>query len=566
MGEVIVKQVYGDTLNSLQLVASSVDEILGRMISASLYVSQDENIKLILQAESNISLIDDNIDQPKKMLERLNRINKVNNMLDNISFNTMGSKCYITLITPSGAKYTNWHYDGKLAEDYLLPYMNGKLIPSDNSVIWKDIEKNYVYNDVKSKPYVLTLIKNVNDEWYNQKYGTIIISIPEIEIRKFISSSNNNYKRFIIDKNMNIISDSNGENITKSFEEIYDGVIPKERKGYFIDKLNSGNKVLITYYKIDTMQWTVIDIKSYDYITQELTQSNNRLLIGNIICIFVFLGVAGFIARSIAKPIKLLTKEMLLTDLESVYQQVRIKRRDEIGVLEDSFNTMRKNIHKLMQENLEKERKKREAELEALQAQISPHFLFNTLNAVRWAAINNNSKKAADMVLALGNLLRMTIIKNNELISIEQEIENLKYYIAIIKMRHATMFDVFYDIDESIRDFQIPKLLLQPLVENAILHGFEQLKVGGRIDIIGTEKKDKILILIKDNGKGMDTTFLLEEKNIKSLKFSGIGIENVNERIKIHYGKEYGIVIKSEPGRGTTVEVWLPKKFGEVIE
>ena len=138
---------------------------------------------------------------------------------------------------------------------------------------------------------------------------------------------------------------------------------------------------------------------------------------------------------------------------------------------------MRNNIKMLMQDNMDKERKKRDAELKSLQAQISPHFLFNTLNAVRWAAINNNTKKAADMVFALSNLLRMTVVKGNELITVEEEIENLKNYTAIFQMRHSIEFQLTCDIEEDIKQYKIPKLLLQPLVENAIIHGFEGISI-----------------------------------------------------------------------------------------
>ena len=201
--------------------------------------------------------------------------------------------------------------------------------------------------------------------------------------------------------------------------------------------------------------------------------------------------------------------------------------------------------------------------MKALQAQISPHFLFNTLNAVRWAAINNNAKKAADMVLALTNLLRMTIVKGDELITVEEEIENLKNYSAIFQMRHSIEFQLHCDIEEDIRQYGIPKLLLQPLVENAIIHGFEGIVTGGVIEITGMKRDGFVVISVKDNGVGISPDSGLKVEDTRKLKFSGIGIRNVDERIKLYFGEKYGLRLASTEGKGTSAEVWLPEQNGK---
>jgi two-component system, sensor histidine kinase YesM len=251
---------------------------------------------------------------------------------------------------------------------------------------------------------------------------------------------------------------------------------------------------------------------------------------------------------------------MLKTDLDSSYIEIANTRRDEIGILEGSFNIMRNNIKMLMQDNMDKERKKRDAELKSLQAQISPHFLFNTLNAVRWAAINNNTKKAADMVFALSNLLRMTVVKGNELITVEEEIENLKNYAAIFQMRHSIDFKLTCDLADDIKKYKIPKLLLQPLVENAIIHGFEGISSGGLIEITGNKKEGFVILCVEDNGAGMEINSTLKEEDLSKFKFSGIGVYNVDERIKLYFGEKYGLNIISSVGEGTVVEVRLPEQ------
>jgi two-component system sensor histidine kinase YesM len=205
------------------------------------------------------------------------------------------------------------------------------------------------------------------------------------------------------------------------------------------------------------------------------------------------------------------------------------------------------------------ERKKRDAELKALQAQISPHFLFNTLSTIRWAAINGHNKKAADMVLLLSNLLRQTIVKDDEYITLEEEFSNLRHYAELFQLRQSVEFTFEENLPDELKSYRVPKLLLQPLVENAIIHGFENLANGGVIHVSGEIHSDGVSLRITDNGAGMDTNSLKNKAKAKDFTFSGIGTANVDERIKLNFGKRYGLHIKSSPGCGTTAEILLPK-------
>lgn len=222
---------------------------------------------------------------------------------------------------------------------------------------------------------------------------------------------------------------------------------------------------------------------------------------------------------------------MLNTDLILRSDGSEGKRKDEIGILQQSFEKMKRNINNLIQENKMKEKKKRDAEHKAMQAQISPHFLFNTLNTIRWASINNNTQKAADMVLFLSNLLHMTVAKEDEMITVEQETENLKNYVNILKMRHSKGFDLVIDIEDEIKKYKIPKLLLQPLVENAIIHGFDEIITGGIIQVKGSTVNGSIVVIsVIDNSKGMDqstkdATLNLYVKSIDEFKKTIISLD-----------------------------------------
>jgi two-component system sensor histidine kinase YesM len=270
------------------------------------------------------------------------------------------------------------------------------------------------------------------------------------------------------------------------------------------------------------------------------------------------MAVAALIARSITRPIHALSLNM--RNLESEISRRggdRVRRADEIGQLQRSYETMRRQIRRLMREIAAKEKKKREAELEALQLQISPHFLFNTLSSVRWAIRNRNNGKASEMIFALGNLLRMSLLKTNAFITVEQEMQNLSHYVDIIKLRSDATFTVRFLMDEAVGQELVPRLLLQPIVENAVIHGMEGTRADGFIEIGATRQARHLVFTVKDNGKGMRGS--ARSGPARTAKLSGIGIRNVDERIKLIYGERFELRSESTAGKGTAVTVMIPR-------
>ena len=257
----------------------------------------------------------------------------------------------------------------------------------------------------------------------------------------------------------------------------------------------------------------IVDIQYYDTIVGQINSVRLNILLLNLLAMSILIAIAVVILRSIHLD--------------------------------------------LLKRNLQNEKEKRDVELKALQAQVTPHFMFNTLNSIRWAAINNNPTKAADMTLALSSLLRMTISNEDKFITIDAELENLKNYVAIFQMRQAVDYILEIDIPEELKSYLIPKLLFQPIVENSLIHGFDGKVKDCIIRITGNISSGSVYITISDNGVGMN----VDEKNIKPAepKLSAIGIDNVDQRIKLNYGEEYGLVINSVIGEGTSVQLHLPQ-------
>lgn len=209
----------------------------------------------------------------------------------------------------------------------------------------------------------------------------------------------------------------------------------------------------------------------------------------------------------------------------------------------------------------EEEKEKHELQLNMLQAQINPHFLFNTLNSLRWVSLMSGATNVSEGILALSDLLRNTIIHKGEYITIQEEIENINNYVLIQRLRYGDCFKVNYNLPESLLECKTLKFILQPIIENAIIHGGYDEQSVVNIEITLEEVNRALVCCVIDDGKGFDREGVA--LNNKVDKFSGIGLDNVGDRIRLNFGKEYGLEIESKIGRGTKVTLHIPKIEGE---
>lgn len=240
-------------------------------------------------------------------------------------------------------------------------------------------------------------------------------------------------------------------------------------------------------------------------------------------------------------------------------------RGDEVGQLGKSFNKMLFKIKELINTVYEVRLKEREAELNALQSQINPHFLYNTLESISITALLNNDMDAVNMIGILVKFFRYNISKGKEIVEISKEIEHINNYLEIQKYRFKDKFQIFINIDKEIYNYKIIKLALQPLVENSIYHGLERKKGTGSIKIIGIKENNKVKISIIDDGIGIDPDTLdklnrtlnkSKSANVDSSR--SIGLQNVHERIQLYFGDEYGLKISSKSGEGTEITLTIP--------
>lgn len=301
--------------------------------------------------------------------------------------------------------------------------------------------------------------------------------------------------------------------------------------------------------------WHVVYLVEESYMLEEINNFRNVLLLYGLMFMLVLAGIVFLVYHSIYDPIHQILismKEVDETDLSK--HHVQDEGRDEMHELSVNFNALLTRVEELLHTVQVEQEQKRETQFQLLQAQINPHFLFNTLNTLHYLAILNEDKPVSEGITALAKLLRNTIVDSNEVVSLAEEIENLKNYIIIQKLRFGDLFETVYNIDKDVESCRILKFLLQPIVENSILHAFEEDREHQLLTIRAQKEDDYLKIEIGDNGKG----FAMGQDVHSTRKLSGIGIVNIQERIKLMYGERYSMNIQSALGKGTIVTLLLP--------
>lgn len=332
-------------------------------------------------------------------------------------------------------------------------------------------------------------------------------------------------------------------------------------------KDSTGELVVSAYTTVElpgnSDNWCVITVQNKSAAMSVILNIIERFITVTLILVLITVIIAYFISNKISKPLVNLKKALSEVSSGNLMVRVDVNSRDEIGDVGNSFNNMIIEIRNLIAKVHEEHIMREKARLEALQAQINPHFLFNTLNTIKWAAIMSKANNIAKLIGALGKLLEVTVNGGGEFITVSEETECLKSYILIQRARYNDKFKINYSIEQDTLCYKVPKLILQPLVENSILHGFEGKEGLGIIEVHIEKSNNLLLIYVVDNGVGIpqekiETLLLKTENNKEKGRFSGIGLKNVDERIKLNYGDDYGVEIKSVVESGTTVKVTLP--------
>lgn len=364
------------------------------------------------------------------------------------------------------------------------------------------------------------------------------------------------------------ITDRNGEVIYHPQQQMLFSGLRNEDAEY-ISRLPDGihikKNLVYTVKTINDGVWRIVGISLTDDISKEAAgQAVISILISFVCCVLISVLILGVYSKIVNAPVKSLIKAMkqFERDADNFSYSGGTESVRELKTLSDSFEHMSVRIKRLMEKVRNEEIALRKTELKALQAQINPHFLYNTLDSIQWMCERGKNEDASKMVGALAKLFRISISRGHELILISDEIKHVSNYLIIQSFRYKSQFTYSFDVDERLEGYLCNKITLQPLVENAIYHGIDRLVDEGEIKITvkqADDDEDDILMIVADNGVGMTEEQCAKILSKERSDSSGIGVKNVNDRLKIYFGEKYGLTVKSELDCGTEIIVRMPK-------
>ncbi len=435
------------------------------------------------------------------------------------------------------------------------------------------VSESYVQNIIVGQyTWVVSLSREIFSKISGKSLGVLLVDLKFNRIDELCRS-------FIIgEKGYDFILDNSGNYIFHPTQQLINSNLRSEPIKQLISKYNLRNKKYIynneKYYMTERSGLTNWNIVSVTHKSDIVTDWQNVQVIYTLVGFILFLVVGPITKRvssGISGPVKKLQSIMKTVEYGEFNMIGKIDATEEIQNLAYDYNIMVGRIRELVETNNRDQELKRKSDLVALQAQINPHFLYNTLDSIIWMGEMGQNKEVVQMTSALSKLFRISISKGHEIITIRDEIAHVQSYLTIQGMRYQDKFTYLIDIDPDLYVYPIIKITLQPLIENAIYHGIKEKHGKGFIKITGRQVEDVIFIDVEDNGLGMTEEVLEELRhnvNIKQKDFieeskHGMGLRNVHQRIRLYFGEEYGLTFSSVLGQSSTLTIVLPAKMME---
>lgn len=534
------------------------------------------NHKILLQIIENLSSLNDNIINIMNIIDNNNNFEKY--LTEEMNFKEEYKMLYNMVATLDAVPNKDYHdisvlilgTSGKTfikGHNYFSFLEPEKLLDSDLIKNALEHEESIFYQfsefpvvNSESTSTAITSIKVLrNDD--NEVYGYVFVFISQADLRKyylpFVGNSNN---ITLLSQDGTIVSSSRSYEIGDVDKNLLSisNEIQNNKLEYIDSKIKSRDVAILSDY-LPTYNFNVVGIIDKNVILDEV-YNTNKIFLFNILIAFIFLILTFIIIKQTTDPLSNLAYKMSQITRKNFENYVEIKGSSEVRELSNSFNSMLDDLNKYIIDTKQMEKEKRKAEIHALQMQINPHFLYNTLSSIKWLIWQGDIDKSTKTIDAFISLLRNTISNKNEMVTIKEEVENLKNYVFINHVRYGNNIQVNYFVDANCEDYIIPKLILQPFIENSFFHGFVD-RTEGFIHVFINENDGKLICEIIDNGIGIPQDgikTILKHCSNKSEHFTSIGVNNVNDRIKLLYGEEYGLKITSQVNCGTTVKIVIP--------
>ena len=408
------------------------------------------------------------------------------------------------------------------------------------------------------------LKKNIKSKSLDQPLGEACVAVEEYFIRHNLLDSireGSNGIVMLLDQSGTVLSAVSNRNI---FRQSLAGLpyierILTENKGSFVDKID-GEKMLIGFTTSKYTGWKYVSMAPMREITLNTVEIRNYAFLVTLLSATLAISLALIFSQSIYQPIRVLKEAMKLAASGNLKVQIDEERKDEFGILNRSFNRMILQIKRLIEELYHEKLLKKEAELKSLQSQINPHFLYNTLDSIHWLARLNKLAEVTQLTFALSNFYKLSLGGGKETITAQETINLIQEYLQIQQIRYGDKIRVEVNVNESLLLYQVLPLIIQPLVENAIYHGIEKKKGPGWVKVSLSPWEKGMVFTVKDDGVGITPAKLnqIRESLKGELLEETFALVNIQKRIQLYYGMDYGLEIESKVGQGTTTKLYLP--------
>jgi two-component system sensor histidine kinase YesM len=546
--------------NIIQLMQDKIDNYINQVDLATYTFYQPEVQQMLTHPNQN-NYSDAAFDEKLSSFFITNtNFTDVAGSYDNVIFIGSGNRVY-----QSGYYIVNSYFPFKEANWYRQAVSS-----QGETIIHFPNDRPYLV--IPSNELSISFVRKINSVFGDGDLGALLIDVPVSQIEKLF----NNFKLqeddniYIIDQTGTIIYNNQDSNLVGSkLAEEYNAVLDDSSDGkqvYFTGK----ERILATYFPSSKSSWKIVSLDRMSTLELTLQSLRNRAILLASLCLFLGIAMTFLLSARIMRGITYLRNKMDQFEEGDLRSVIEWRRNDEIGKLANSYNQLIKRIDDLIKENYISQIQEQEAKIMALQAQINPHFLYNSLDSISSIAMINHVPLISDFSNRLAELLRYSISKKGPIVTLQDELNHIETYLSIMNIRYENKFEVSWEIHPKTLTLPIFKLTLQPIVENAVYHGLEMKLGKGSLHIATTMELHRYTVHITDDGLGIPLVKLaeLQHKLTSPLQVNdqqeptsnSLGLINVHERIRMRFGKNYGLAIESTKGR-TTVTITLPTLY-----
>ncbi|MFC4101981.1 cache domain-containing sensor histidine kinase [Paenibacillus xanthanilyticus] len=558
--QAVERQARDNAVDAMRLVNGTVDNVFQGMLNILnfIQVNPDMNayFKQLVREPSDAS--DD--------YGRFTASNRVLQQLDSVT--VLGEKSYITVILTNGITFTNYSKDEVDPLIYLKePWFNELKALSGLQSFWVGPRPTMFPYDRPDSPYQISVARTLRLD-SSRIYGYVVVTMMETKVSRIFDGLTSGQSVVLVDGQGKVLSSPKAR-INVPFD--YWGRLDSHAAAPVSSVIrDQGKKMLLTSAKLSFNDWHLVATQPYETAILNISAIFKRVLVFQLVSFFFFLLLLLIFMRAFTKPLIKLGKVSSAVQRGNLEVRSGVRGSDEIGRLGFLFDQMLDRIKEMLAEVSRTQARKRKAELAMLQAQINPHFLFNVLNSIRMKVMRGGDAESAKMIASLSKLLRMTISREEDAITLHEEFELLAHYVDLMNARQKEEVVLAVEADPGVFDVRVPRFILQPLVENALIHGLN--RSAGTIRVRAEIEAKTLELTIEDDGAGMDVAGLrrlragfdgeadgLDGRQERGAgRMAGIGAANVAERMRMMYGEGIRIEADSQPGRGTRIRLNIP--------